>query len=97
MAARGGAAARGFSVSIEVGTDGWATVWVPGLLGLFLNEPSERRALGRLPGTIVAYLRWLRHHGERIRVTTAPAVTTVRRYEIRSPMRWGRLRRTARF
>ncbi len=39
----------GFSASIEVGTDGWATVWVPGLLGLFLNEPSERRSLGPFP------------------------------------------------
>lgn len=78
-----------FSASVEVGGDGWATVWVAEFPGLFLNEPSERGALRALPGAIAAYLRWLRRHGEPVRMVAAPAVTVAQRYEVRPRLRWG--------
>jgi predicted RNase H-like HicB family nuclease/uncharacterized damage-inducible protein DinB len=80
---------RKFSVSFEVGSDGWCTAWVPELLGCFLNEQSERSALRMLPEAIGAYLRWLRRHGEQIRLPRTVAVNTVERWQVPQPLRWG--------
>jgi hypothetical protein len=70
---------RLFSALVEVGRDGWATVWVGELLGLFVNEPSEEEALRQLPGAIVAYLQWLRRHGDDIEVPDAVMVAVAER------------------
>jgi hypothetical protein len=71
-----------FSALVEVGRDSWATVWVSELLGLFVNESSEDEALRQLPGAIVAYLQWLRRHGEDIE---APDTATVAVTERQTP------------
>jgi DinB family protein len=78
-----------FSASIEVGGDGWCTAWVPELPGCFVNLSSERAALRTLPVAILAYLRWLRRHGESVRAPGAVAVRVVERYKRPEPMRWG--------
>lgn len=78
-----------FSASIEVGGDGWCTAWVPELPGCFVNEQSEQAALLTLPKAIVAYLRWLRRHRERVRLLRAAAVRIVERHQRAEPMRWG--------
>lgn len=88
-AGRGGRAANRFSASVEVGADGWATIWVPELAGLFLNGSTERETLREIPQAIKAYQRWLRGHGEPVRVTAAPAVDVVQRSQARARMRWG--------
>jgi hypothetical protein len=68
-----------FSALVEVGRDGWATVWVGELLGLFVNEASEEDALRHLPGAIIAYLEWLSRHGEAIVMPGAATVTVTER------------------
>ena len=78
-----------FSTSIEVGGDGWCTSWVPELPGCFVNVSSERAALRALPAAILAYLRWLRRHGESVRVPRTVAVRLVERHARPEPMRWG--------
>jgi uncharacterized damage-inducible protein DinB len=78
-----------FSASIEVGGDGWCTAWVPELPGCFVNLSSERAALRALRAAILAYLRWLRRHGERVRLPRVVAVRVVERHERAEPMRWG--------
>ena len=78
-----------FSASIEVGGDGWCTAWVPELPGCFVNLPSEKAALRALPAAILAYLRWLRRHGESVRLARAVAVRVVERHARPEPMRWG--------
>ena len=78
-----------FSASIEVGSDGWCTAWVPELTGCFVNELSEKTALRILPKAILAYLRWLRRHGERVGLPRAVAVRPVERHRRAEPMRWG--------
>ena len=78
-----------FSASIEVGSDGWCTAWVPELTGCFVNEPSERTALRILPRAILAYLLWLRRHGEWIGMPRAATVHAVERHRRAEPMRWG--------
>lgn len=78
-----------FSASIEVGSDGWSTVWVPEVPGLFLNEPSERSVLRALPEAIAAYLDWLRRYGERVRSPRSIGFTPVERHEVRAGLRWG--------
>ncbi len=78
-----------FSAGVEVGVDGWCTAWVPALPGCFVNVPSEKAALRALPGAILAYLRWLRRHGEPVRVPRAAAVRIVERHAWALPMRWG--------
>jgi len=78
-----------FSASVEVGGDGWCTAWVPELLGCFVNLPSEKAALRALPAAILAYLRWLRRHGDPVRLPRAVAVHVVERHERAEPMRWG--------
>jgi hypothetical protein len=70
---------RLFSALVEVGRDGWATVWVGELLGLFVNESSEDEALRQIPGAIVAYLQWLRRHGEDIKAPEAAMVAGAER------------------
>jgi len=71
--------ARLFSALVEVGRDGWATVWVGELLGLFVNESSEDEALRQLPGAIVACLQWLRQHGEDTEALDAVTVAVTER------------------
>jgi uncharacterized damage-inducible protein DinB len=78
-----------FSASTEVGGDGWCTAWVPELPGCFVNEPSEKAALRTLPKAILAYLRWLRRHGQRVGPPGAVAVRVVERHPRAEPMRWG--------
>lgn len=70
---------RSFSALVEIGRDGWATVWVGELLGLFVNEPFEDEALRQLPSAIVAYLQWLRQHGETIEVPDSVTVAVAER------------------
>jgi hypothetical protein len=70
---------QSFSALVEVGRDGYATVWVGELHGLFVNEPSEEEGLRQLPGAIVAYLQWLRRHGEDIDVPDAATVAVAER------------------
>jgi hypothetical protein len=78
---KGGVASstRPFSALVEVGRDGWATVWVGELLGLFVNKSSEDEALRELPGAIVAYLQWLRRHGKDVEAPDAVTVTVAER------------------
>lgn len=78
-----------FSASLEVGSDGWCTAWVPELLGCFLNERSERTALRILAEAIGAYLRWLWRHGEKIRLPSSVAVNTAERWQVPWPLRSG--------
>ena len=78
-----------FSASIEVGGDGWCTAWVPEMPGCFVNLPSEGAALRALPAAILAYLRWLRRHGESVRLPRAVTVRLVERHTWPEPMRWG--------
>ncbi len=78
-----------FSASLEVGSDGWCTAWVPELLGCFLNERSERSALRMLPEAIGAYLRWLKRHGEQIRLPSSVTVNMAERWQVPEPLRWG--------
>lgn len=78
-----------FSASIEVGGDKWCTIWVPELLGLFVNEPSERAALRALPDAIAAYCAWLRGHGEPVRQPRTIRYRIIERHEVRSGLRWG--------
>lgn len=78
-----------FSASIEVGGDTWCTAWVPELPGCFVNVSSERAALRALPAAILAYLRWLKRHGESARVPRTIAVRVVERHARPEPMRWG--------
>lgn len=78
-----------FSANTEVGGDGWCTAWVPELPGCFVNLPSEKAALRALPAAILAYLRWLRRHGDPVRLPGAVAVRLVERHERTEPMRWG--------
>jgi uncharacterized damage-inducible protein DinB/predicted RNase H-like HicB family nuclease len=78
-----------YSASIEVGRDGWSTVWVPELPGLFLNQPSEAAARRALPEAITAYLSWLRRHGELVSTPRSITFTVVERHEVRSQLRWG--------
>lgn len=78
-----------FSASIEVGSDGWCTAWVAELPGCFVNVSSERAALRALPAAILAYLRWLRRHGESVHVPRTVAVRLAERHARPEPMRWG--------
>jgi hypothetical protein len=78
-----------FSASIEVGGDGWCTAWVPQLPGCFVNLPSERTALRSSPAAILAYLRWLKRHGESVRLPRTVRVRVVERHTRPEPMRWG--------
>lgn len=54
-----------YSALVEVGGDGWCTVWLAELPGFFLNEATEEAALAEIPDGAAAYLRWLQRHGER--------------------------------
>ena len=55
-----------FSVSLEKGRDGWCTIWVAELRGLFVNMSSVAAAMRALPEAITGYLQWLeRPSGER--------------------------------
>ena len=78
-----------FSACVEVGGDGWCTVWVGELPGFFLNEPSEAEAMDRLPDGIRAYLRWLKRHRDRINVPRAITVSVAERDVHRQGMRYG--------
>lgn len=78
-----------FSAYVEVGGDGWCTVWVGELLGFFLNEPSEKQAMARLPDGIRAYLRWLRRHGEQIDAPRRIRLAVAEREVHRAAMRYG--------
>ena len=71
------------------GSDGWCTARVPELLGCFLNERSERTALRMLPEAIGAYLRWLRRHGEQLRLPRSVVVSMVEHWQVPEPLRWG--------
>jgi hypothetical protein len=72
-----------FSASLEVGPDGWCMVWVPELPGLFVNEPSKKRALRLLPGAIGGYLRWLRRHAEPVTLLRTVRVVPRERHVVR--------------
>ncbi len=42
-----------------------------------------------LPEAISAYLRWLKRHGEQIRLPSSVAVKIVERWQVPEPLRWG--------
>lgn len=84
-----GATTRAFTVSAEVGWDGWCTLWVAELRGLFVNLSSERAALRALPGAIIGYLQWLERHGELPDPPTRCTVTVAARCRVPIDLRWG--------
>ncbi len=42
-----------------------------------------------LPAAIDAYLRWLRRHGEQIRLPSSVTVNMAERWQVPEPLRWG--------
>lgn len=75
-----------FSVYIEIGKDGWCTLWVGSLLGFFLNEPSQEEAEGKIPLGIRAYLKWLQRYGEQVDLPESVVYRVVQREEVDIPL-----------
>ncbi|MDR7486083.1 MAG: DinB family protein [Armatimonadota bacterium] len=78
-----------YSASLEVGHDGWCTVWIAELPGLFVNMSSERAALRALPEAVTAYLQWLESHGELSDPPRRIAVKVTERHRVPVRLRWG--------
>lgn len=49
----------------------------------------KKTALRRLPEGISAYLRWLKRHGEQVRLPSRVVVNVVERWPVPWPLRWG--------
>jgi len=78
-----------FSASVERGRDGWCTIWVAELRGLFVNMSSVSAALRALPEAITGYLQWLERQGELPDPPTRFTVSVAERHRVRSDLRWG--------
>ena len=78
-----------FSASVEKGRDGWCTVWVAELRGLFVNMSSVAAAMRALPEAITGYLQWLERHGELPDPPKRFTVSITERHQVRTDLRWG--------
>jgi hypothetical protein len=89
MAAKTRGTTCAFTASLEVGRDGWCTVWVAELRGLFVNMSSPRAALSALPGAIVGYLQWLERHGDLPDPPPGFTLAVTGRHRAACDLRWG--------
>lgn len=78
-----------YAVSLEIGSDGWCTLWIAELPGFFINAPSAQAALRRLPQAVTAYLQWLEARGELPDAPERILCAVVERHQVRARLRWG--------
>jgi uncharacterized damage-inducible protein DinB/predicted RNase H-like HicB family nuclease len=51
---------------LEIDDQGWCMAHVPELLGCFILEKTQKKALDKLPEKIREYITWLKKNGEKI-------------------------------
>jgi hypothetical protein len=77
------------TASIETGRDGWCTIWVAELRGLFVNMSSASAATRALRAAVTGYLQWLERHGELPDPPDRIALSIAERHRVDDELRWG--------